>query len=80
MPFIFLMISAAYSGEVKLSVQETESPVSSLVWCGASVVFTKDDEAVEQEHKETRKVLFTLTDRGHVWKSIDYGGHWIQEL
>jgi photosystem II stability/assembly factor-like uncharacterized protein len=24
--------------------------------------------------------LFTLTDKGHIWKSTDYGHHWFQEL
>jgi photosystem II stability/assembly factor-like uncharacterized protein len=24
-------------------------------------------------------VLFALTDRGFVWKSVDYGAHWLQE-
>jgi hypothetical protein len=47
LPLIFILTVAANSGEIKLAVHETESPVSSLLWCGASIVFTKDDEAVE---------------------------------
>lgn len=68
-----LILCVIANNEVKVSFNEIESPVSNVYWCGSSVVFTKDDETVEQTHSETRKVLFILTDKGKVWRSADYG-------
>lgn len=75
----FLLVLCPYANEVKVTVTELESPVSSLHWCGASVVFTKDDETIEQTHNEARKVVFVLTDKGRIWRSSDYGVTWVDE-
>lgn len=55
-----------------------DSPVTTLLWCGSSVVYTRDDETVQQkENANNRKLLFALTDQGTVYRSSDYGSHWI---
>lgn len=42
-----MLLIGVYGEDVTVSVTETESPVSSIQWCGASIVFTKDDETIE---------------------------------
>lgn len=44
---LLLLFVVRSENEVKVKFTEIESPVSTVVWCGASVVFTKDDETVE---------------------------------
>ncbi|CAD8167582.1 unnamed protein product [Paramecium pentaurelia] len=74
-----LILFVQGQNEVKVSFNELESPVSNIYWCGSSVVFTKDDETIEQTHQESRKVLFILTDKGRIWRSADYGSTWLDE-
>jgi len=66
--FILLFISVICDG-ILSKFKELDSPVNSITWCGASVVFTKDDEAIEQTHENSKKIVFLLTDNGKVWKS-----------
>lgn len=42
-----LILCVSGGGEVKVSSNEVESPVSNIYWCGSSIVFTKDDETIE---------------------------------
>lgn len=44
---VLLSLTFTLGDELKVNLTELESPVSSVHWCGASVVFTKDDETIE---------------------------------
>jgi len=44
---IIFSLTLILGDELKVNLTELESPVSSVHWCGASVVFTKDDETIE---------------------------------
>ena len=50
-----------------------------MIWCGGSVVVTVDDDTVlqeEHENEQHRKVVFVLSNRGLLYRSIDYGFKW----
>lgn len=79
MKFILLLwfISTA-SSTVNYKLEHLDSPIATLLWCGSSVVYTRDDETVElTENQSTRMILFSLSDHGTVYKSSDYGMTWI---
>lgn len=76
---ILLVILSLASAQLRHNVTELDSPVEQLVWCGASVVVTNDDETIYQDDNESathRKVVFVLTKNGMLYRSTDYGFRW----
>lgn len=68
------------SAKVQVDLQLLDSPVHDMAWCGTKVVFTRDDETVEQEHTDGHtKALFVLTDDGVIWRSDNYGKTWANQ-
>jgi hypothetical protein len=55
---------------------QLNSAIRDVVWCGSSLVLTRDDEQVEQEGIVHGKVLYLLTSNGTVSMSLNHGSSW----
>lgn len=87
---LFGLLSLAVSqsdNKVRYNTTIFDSPIDEVIWCGASIVVIGDDDAVNQvqnnhrfkgdnESATHRKVLFTITSRGLLYRSSDYGFKW----